>query len=194
MKIAVAAGVLLALVALAGAGLPGAALGQTNVCQTNPSPPDAADADITVSSPTSGATITSPITVTGQARTFESTVQVSLFNAAGNEIASTFGTAQAPDVGQHGPFSISLTFTATTAADACLWVYEDSAATGDPINVVQVPVRLQGSQLPPTGRGGPAGAEGAPASGGQAVALVALLATLGAGSVGGATLLRRRSR
>jgi hypothetical protein len=187
VKIAVATGLVLALVALGSAALPGAAQAQTNVCQTNPSPPDAADPDITVTSPTSGATITSPVTVTGQARTFESTVQVSLFDADGDEIASTFGTANAPDVGQHGPYSISLTFSVSADADACLWVYEDSAATGDPINVVQVPVRLDVAGLPSTGTGGPGATEqeGAPA------VLLALLAVLGAGSVAGAVFLRR---
>ena len=187
MKTALIAGTLLALVALAGAFAPGAALAQTNVCQANPSPPDAADPDITVSSPAANATVTSPLTTTGQARTFESTVQVALFDASGDEIASTFGTANAPDVGQHGPFSISLTFSVSADADACLWVYEDSAETGDPINVVQVPVRLQPAELPSTGAAQP---ESDSIAGTAFVA--ALLAAFGGATLAAGALLRRR--
>jgi hypothetical protein len=34
-------------------------------------------------------------------------------------------------------------FTVTQETDACLWVYEASARDGQPIHVLQVPVRLQ---------------------------------------------------
>jgi hypothetical protein len=185
MKTALIAVAALALVAFAGAIAPNAALAQTNVCQANPSPPDSADPDIIVDSPAANATVTSPLTTTGQARTFESTVQVSLFDASGTEIASTFGMANAPDVGQLGPFSISLTFSVSADADACLWVYEDSAETGDPINVVQVPVLLEAAELPTTG-----GAQ--PDSDGLATSLLAaaLLAVLGSVALLGAGLLR----
>lgn len=92
----------------------------TNVCEPNPGPVDPAGPDIVVDSPSSGQTVTSPLTVTGQARTFEATVQLALFGADGEEIATTFGTAAAPDAGVHGPFSIGLDFAVTGSTDALL--------------------------------------------------------------------------
>lgn len=159
---------------------------QANVCEANSSPVDASDPDITVGSPTAGSTVTSPLTVTGEARTFESTVQVGLFGPDGVEIAATFGTAAAPDVGQHGPFSISLDFPVSAATDACLWVFEDSAKTGEPINVVQVPLSLEPVGPPTTGRG-------ALSAGNQSFVLYAVaLGAVGVTVAGTAILFRRR--
>ncbi len=188
MKIAIAvASALFALVAIAlGAAVP-SARAQEGICYENPGPVDPADPSIIVDSPTAGATVTSPLTVTGQARTFESTVQVAVFDVDGTKIASTFGTAAAPDAGVHGPFSIPIEFSVAVPTDGCVWVYEQSAQTGDPINVVQVPVRLQPAQLPSTGLARP---EREPI--GTTAVLAALLAALGAGSLGGVALLRRR--
>ncbi|MEX1254327.1 MAG: Gmad2 immunoglobulin-like domain-containing protein [Dehalococcoidia bacterium] len=193
MKTALIAGTLLALVALAGAFAPGAAVAQTNVCQTNPGPPDAADPDITVSSPTANAMVTSPVTVTGQARTFESNVQVRMFDASGAEAGSAFGTANAPDAGQLGPYTIELTFTASAGDDLCLWVFESSAETGDPINVVQVPVQVAGAEASPTAAL-PATGAAQPGSGDLGTPLIAaaLLAAFGSAALVGASLLRAR--
>lgn len=152
---AVAARLLLTVLAAGWLAPSSAALAQADVCQANPSPPDAADPEIIVDSPAAGNAVTSPITVTGQARTFESNVQVALFDSDGSEIASTFGTAQAPDVGIHGPFTIMIEFPATAPGDACLWVFEDSAKSGDSINVVQVALLLEQPALPSTGAAGP---------------------------------------
>lgn len=137
------------------AQLPTTASAQQGVCQPNPSPVDSADPSMIVSSPTDGASVTSPLTVTGQARTFEATVQVALFDTDGNEIASTFGTAGPGEIGVLLPFSIDITFSVAAPTEACLWVFEDSAETGEPVNVVQVPLTLQPTAaLPTTGSGG----------------------------------------
>jgi hypothetical protein len=146
---------LLGVLLLGSASLP-VTLGyaQDGPCQSNPSPVDAADPNIIVDSPTANASLASPITVTGQARTFESNVRVTLFDSAGNELADTFGTAVAPDVGQHGPFSIDISFSVSAPTEACLWVFEDSPETGEPVSVVQVPLTLTAAAgLPSTGSG-----------------------------------------
>ena len=186
MKVSSLAGALLAIalgVGLAALSAPMASA-QQNVCQPNPSSVDAADPDIIVSSPTAGASVSSPLTVTGQARTFEQTVQLALFDAAGNEIASSFTTATAPDIGVLGPFTGAVSFSVTASTAACLWVFEDSAETGEPINVVQVPLTLQPG-LPSTGITGEAA--GSPSM------WMAGLAVLGAVLTSAGWLLRRRA-
>jgi hypothetical protein len=146
---------LLGALLLGSAALPASlAYAQEGPCQSNPSPVDAADPNIIVDSPTANTSLASPITVTGQARTFESNVRVTLFDSAGNELADTFGTAVAPDVGQHGPFSIDISFSVSAPTEACLWVFEDSPETGDPVSVVQIPLTLTAAAgLPSTGSG-----------------------------------------
>jgi hypothetical protein len=139
---------------LAGSLLLGTGSGQaqTNPCQTNPSPVDAADPSIIVSSPTANASVTSPLTVTGQARVFEATVSLALYDASGNQIATA--TTQAAEGQALSAFSGPITFSVTASTPACLWVFEVSARDGSPTNVVQVPLTLtSGAALPSTGMG-----------------------------------------
>jgi hypothetical protein len=131
----------------------GATQAQTSPCQTNPDPVDAADPSVVVSSPTANASVTSPLTVTGQARVFEATVSLALYDAGGNEIATA--TTMAAEGGVLSDFSGSITFSVTASTPACLWVFEASAEDGRPVNVVQVPLTLTTSTggLPSTGTG-----------------------------------------
>jgi Immunoglobulin-like domain of bacterial spore germination len=122
------------------------ALAQGGVCQANPSPVDEADPSIIVDSPTAGSTASSPLTVSGQARTFEANVVLTLFDASGNEIATTNGLAA--EGGVLSPFSIDISFSVSADTEACLWVFESSAQDGSPINVVQVPLTLSASGEP----------------------------------------------
>jgi hypothetical protein len=169
----------------------GSAQAQQGVCQTNPSPVDANDPSVIVTAPTSGATSASPLHVEGQARVFEATVSITLFDAAGAEIVST--TAMAAEGGVLSPFSADVTFSVTAETEACLWVFETSAQDGQPVNVVQVPLTLQAqaattptAQLPSTGAGGATG------SANDAATVVVLLAVAGALVVGVGWLAWRR--
>lgn len=134
----------------------GSAGAQQNVCQPNPSPVDASDPSIIVTAPASGATVTSPVHVAGQARVFDATVSLTLFDANGDEIVST--TTNAAEGQTLSAFSTDVSFTVTSDTPACLWVFESSARDGSPVNVVQVPLTLRPTGLPPTGSGGPANA------------------------------------
>lgn len=180
----VAIALLLGAVVVGSLALPSAASAQAGVCQPNPSPVDAADPDIIVDSPSAGDSVTSPLTVTGQARTFEGTVQLALFDASGGEIVSSFTTATdgAPALGS---FTGTLNFSVTEPTEACLWVFEDSAETGEPINVVQIPLTLQPA-LPATGIA-------VERTSAPSIGLYAGLAALGAALTGAGWWLRRRA-
>lgn len=134
----------------------GGAHAQQSPCQSNPDPVDASDPSIIVTAPASGATVTSPVHVAGQARVFEATVSLTLFDANGDEITST--TTNAAEGQVLSAFSTDVSFSVTSDTPACLWVFESSAKDGSPVNVVQVPLTLRATGLPPTGSGGPTSA------------------------------------
>ena len=161
--------------AFAALGAPGAQA-QQNVCKPNPSPVDSSDPSIIVTAPAAGASVSSPIHVAGQARVFEATVSLTLYDANGAEIVST--TTNAAEGQVLSAFSTDVAFSVATPASACLWVFEVSARDGSPVNVVQVPLTLSAAGLPSTGSGGE-GSSGRPIVwlfGGLAVAGVAVAA------------------
>ncbi len=111
---------------------------QSNVCQPNPDPASASI--LVINSPSANASVQGPITVTGQVAAFEAVFQMTLYNAAGNEIATATGMAQE---GQTlSPFSEQITFPASAAGPACLWVWQESAQDGSVTKVGQVPLTL----------------------------------------------------
>jgi hypothetical protein len=137
------------MAALAPSGMAPAAYAGENVCPANPSPPDAGDPDIIVDAPADGATVSSPVTITGQARTFEANVQLRILDEDGTAITETFTTAAeaAPEL---SPFSADVAFTVDVTQPGCIEVFESSAEDGEPINIVQVPVTLQAAAATPT--------------------------------------------
>jgi hypothetical protein len=161
----------------------GATQAQTNPCQTNPSPVDSADPSVVVSAPTANASVTSPLTVTGQARVFEATVSLALYDASGNEIAST--TTMAAEGGVLSDFTGSITFSVTASTPACLWVFEASAQDGSPTNVVQVPLTLT------TGTGGLPSTGTGPDGSSSLAWVLAAAAAAGAGLLGAGWAYRR---
>lgn len=183
MKASIAGAILLAVLIATAVGASGVSA-QSNVCQTNPGPVDAADPSITVTAPAANAAVTSPIHVTGQARVFEAVVSLTLFDAAGDEVVST--TTMAAEGQTLSSFSTDVAFSVTSDTPACLWVFESSARDGSPVNVVQIPLTLRAGGLPVVGSGGGT----APAS---LVWLVAALATTGAGLIGASVLAHRRA-
>ncbi len=111
-----------------------------NVCLPNPDPATAAFQILDQPVPLSE--VTSPLTVSGQVNYFEATYQIAIFDERGAALVERFGTAQQPDVGVMGPFSHVIVFTVPTPVPVCLWVYEESARDGSPVNVGQVPLVL----------------------------------------------------
>jgi hypothetical protein len=125
----------------------------TNVCAPNPDPatPDTNQVD----TPTAGARVTSPVTVRGRILAFEAVFKVTIFGAAGNQIADARGmSAEGTAL---SPFEVQVPFSVTAETPACMWVYAPSARDGSPSNVIQIPVTL----LPASAAGGLPGTGGA---------------------------------
>lgn len=116
-----------------------------NVCTTNPSPVDPDDPSILVTSPAEDLVdpLSSPIEVRGEARVFEATVSLALFDSSGEVLSETFSTA-AIGAPEFGDFEALLAYAGVDeVSPACLWVFESSPEDGEPDNVVQVPVVLE---------------------------------------------------
>ncbi|MPZ49951.1 MAG: hypothetical protein GEU75_11770 [Dehalococcoidia bacterium] len=114
-----------------------------NVCGPNPSPaPAVQPSDFSyrmIASPLPGAVVQSPLTVSGQANPFEGAFSVTVFSAAGQQIAAgDFNKSNLSPA-----FSVALPFSVMAPSPACVWYHERSGRDGSPINVTQVPVLLQ---------------------------------------------------
>ena len=97
---------------------------------------------IVVESPKRGATVSSPVRVSGTANVFEANVTVVILDAAGNEIARTFTTATC-GTGCRGDFSVSVPFEVGEEQAGTIVVHDDDAAgTGTPPHQIHVPVIL----------------------------------------------------
>jgi germination protein M len=81
--------------------------------------------------------------MTGTANTFEATFQYVLVDAAGAVVARHFVIATSGS-GTRGTFDVRLSYPAGHAGQGTLVVYENSAANGSRIHVVEIPVRLTG--------------------------------------------------
>lgn len=95
--------------------------------------------NIEVLSPLMGDSVKSGFGVKGNARTFESTVNIRLIDSSGNVIVETVTMANAPDAGQFGPFEKVLNFK-TTDTSGILEVFQYSAKDGSEIDKVEIPV------------------------------------------------------
>ncbi len=98
---------------------------------------------ICISTPGQNDLISNPTVVTGTAIAFENTFLWRIEDARGNLVAGSHAMANAPDIGQPGPFSIRAFWDAAPqTATGTLIAYEASARDGEPTHVVRVPVRF----------------------------------------------------
>ena len=97
---------------------------------------------ILVDSPLPFATVGSPLRATGTANTFEATFEYDLVDADGNVIGHHFVTATSGS-GTRGTFDFSVPFTVARSGPGKLVVFESSAANGQRIHVVEIPLRLE---------------------------------------------------
>jgi hypothetical protein len=56
----------------------------TAACPPNPNPPDAANRSIIADTPSGGATVTSPVPISGKARVFGANVRIAILDVWGN--------------------------------------------------------------------------------------------------------------
>ena len=94
---------------------------------------------IFVESPPQGATVTSPLRVTGTANTFEAVFQLTVVDNSGLIIYEDFVIATS-GTGTRGTFDVTIEFDVEREGAGAIIVFEESAQDGSQINVVEVPV------------------------------------------------------
>jgi hypothetical protein len=105
------------------------------------------EAAIVVESPAPGASVSSPVTISGTASVFEGTVQLRIRDGEGEEIASAFTTASA-GAPERGDFSEEVEFAVDVAQDGVVEAYEQDVASPEESSerelfTVEVPVQLE---------------------------------------------------
>jgi hypothetical protein len=109
-----------------------------NACGTNPNP---GSTDVVqVDTPEPFTRISSPVTVSGRIAAFEARYKIRIFDAAGGIAGGV--TASAAEGQVLSPFSADVEFAVVAETPGCIWVYEESAMDGSPINIAQIPVVL----------------------------------------------------
>jgi hypothetical protein len=102
---------------------------------------------IVVNSPEPGATVSSPVTVSGSASVFEGTVQIRILGADGAEVGRAFATATA-GAPERGRFSADVEFDVEGAEDGAVEAFSQNVASPEEspqrkLFRVEVPVRLE---------------------------------------------------
>lgn len=100
------------------------------------------EANITVTAPRSGATVSNPITVTGKARVFENTFAYALKDGTGKKLYESYGMTDAPDAGVFGNYTVKVPVPVGAPRELFVEVFEYSAKDGSVTNLVRVPVTL----------------------------------------------------
>lgn len=95
-----------------------------------------------VEGPTPGATVTSPVRIWGTGNTFEASFMVRIEDADGVTIVEKPGMATS-GTGTRGTFDITVPYATAATGMGTIVVYESSAKDGSPVNVVEIPVKLQ---------------------------------------------------
>jgi hypothetical protein len=96
---------------------------------------------ILIESPVPGASVSSPLSVSGIANTFERNVRYAVTDPDGLIIAEGFTTGVG-ETGTWGAFGFTAEFTTTRAGLGAVIVWQDDAATGAQSDVYEVPVRM----------------------------------------------------
>jgi hypothetical protein len=96
---------------------------------------------IEVTEPARGATVTSPVTISGTADVFEATVSIRILDTTNNTLAETVTTATC-GTGCRGDYTIDVPFSVSTPQPGVIQVFEVSAKDGSMINIVRIPVTL----------------------------------------------------
>ncbi|OGF25951.1 hypothetical protein A2303_01320 [Candidatus Falkowbacteria bacterium RIFOXYB2_FULL_47_14] len=124
-----------------GLGITSANLSRMPISGASVVPPNGV-MNIIVDEPDWNDEIPNPVMVTGQARVFENTVNIRLRSSSNRIIASTFITANSPDIGEYGDFSKSVPYSDPGTATGFLEVFTISAQDGSEIDKVITLVRF----------------------------------------------------
>lgn len=103
----------------------------------------AASSNIEVMTPQKGDKVSSPFTVSGNARVFENVVSIRLSDSQGNVLYQNTANANASDVGKFGPFQAKVDYSVSFPQKGNLEVYQVSPKDGSEVDKVSVEVELQ---------------------------------------------------
>ncbi|MBI3332377.1 GerMN domain-containing protein [Candidatus Peregrinibacteria bacterium] len=99
-------------------------------------------ANIVVSEPQESDRIANPLTISGQARVFENAFNYRVLDADGTVLMEGHSMADAPDIGQFGPFEVEARYALPKGDTGWVEVFEYSAKDGSEINKVRIPVEF----------------------------------------------------
>jgi hypothetical protein len=105
--------------------------------------PSSTSGNITLSAPAANSTIGNPVTISGRARVFENALVIRVRDQDGRILAEKSVMANAPDVGQFGPYSISLTYLKPSGTRGTVEAFDYSAKDGAEIDKVTIPVNFK---------------------------------------------------
>ncbi len=116
--------------------------GEPKEMSDNPKSEEVSDSgNIKVYAPLDGDQIISPFILRGEAIAFESTINYTLYDDAGNELVSGYITTGAPDVGEFGEFTTPVAYE-SEAKSGVLEVYTLSAKDGSKQDLVSIELDL----------------------------------------------------
>jgi hypothetical protein len=121
---------------------PGPATPRPSLATPIPPPVTSAKGAITLKAPLTNATLTSPVTISGDASVFEANVQWRISDTSGRVLAEGFTTASLGAPGR-GDFSVTATYTVTRETIAFVEVFSRSAKDGNVDEIVRIPVVLR---------------------------------------------------
>jgi hypothetical protein len=96
---------------------------------------------ILLESPAPWQQVASPVRLTGMSNTFEANMLYNVVDPSGRIVAEGFTTATAGS-GSWGTFDVQVEFTPERDGVGAIIVWEESAADGSQINLVEIPVRM----------------------------------------------------
>lgn len=99
--------------------------------------------NILVDTPEQGDVLSSPFVVSGEARVFENVLIVQVTNQTGKALIKETVKAHPADVGQFGPFKITLSYSFSQTKEGFVEVYSESARDGSKQNLVKIPVKFE---------------------------------------------------
>lgn len=86
--------------------------------------------------------VTMPVVIAGEARVFENAFSYRIRDADGSILLEGHDTANAPDIGFFGPFTVSLSYPKPKGTTGTVEVFTYSAKDGSQIDTVTIPVRF----------------------------------------------------
>ncbi len=101
-----------------------------------------ASVNIIVTSPLEGQLVGKSFKITGEARVFENTVRYRVSGENDAVLIDTYTTANSLDIGQFGPFEITVDASAVSGKEGVIEVFQDSAQDGSEIDKVTIHVRF----------------------------------------------------